>query len=319
MKYGEVILKFCPAKSPIETMQCTSDGQKLIIGQVATDEKTPTLSIVDINTGIIAKTIEVSDGFYNSVWHLVVDRYDKHLIYLKQVYNKYQIIIYNLITKEARIMMEVANDDRYKGFLISPQNELVIGIDNNIQFFDIEKNELIKIIQLEDEKKIIGDPHCVTSLAFSLDGNFLAICGLTKGEVILYDLQKEQIVNRLSGKFDYPRKIKFDPTGKYIFILDYWTHGMFIWELQVNSWYMEDVYSEHWQGITCLDFDKNNPKNIVMGMVSSVVLTINFEELEEVFSDEIHKARVYNVLITPDGKRLISSGEDWQIVVRKVE
>lgn len=319
MTYGEVILKSCPAKSPIETMGCTSDSQKLIVGQVATDEKNPTLSIVDINSGIIIKTIEAANDFYNSVWHLVIDKYDKYLIYLKQVYSKYQIIIYNLITEETKIMMEIANDDRYKRFIIGPENELVIGIDNIIQFFNIEKNQLTRRIQLEDEKKIIGDPHCFTSLAFSLDGNVLAIGGLKKGEIILYDLQKEKIINRLSAKFEYPRKIIFDPTGKFILVLDYWTNGMFIWNLQSNDRHMEILFNERWRGISCIDFDRKNSQNLAMGMTTSIVKVMDIQSPKELFKDEMHDGRIYNLLFTPDGKKLISSGEDCQIVVRNAE
>jgi hypothetical protein len=45
---------------------------------------------------------------------------------------------------------------------------------------------------------------------------------------------------------------------------------------------------------------------------------LDFKKMDELHSDELHKGRVYNVLFTPDGKKLISSGEDWHIVIRSV-
>src|SRR5690554_314096 len=101
--YGEVLRHFCPAESPIETMACTSDSQKLIIGQVATDEEIPTLSVIDIESGEISKVIEKSDYFENTVWKMVIDKKDEYIVYLKQVFSRYQIISYNVSTEEKKL------------------------------------------------------------------------------------------------------------------------------------------------------------------------------------------------------------------------
>src|SRR5690554_8100239 len=94
--YGEVLRHFCPAESPIETMACTSDSQKLIIGQVATDENIPTLSIIDIESGKTLRIIEESDNYENSIWKLVIDKNDMNIVYLKQIHNRFYIITYNM-------------------------------------------------------------------------------------------------------------------------------------------------------------------------------------------------------------------------------
>lgn len=316
--FGEVILKVCPAKSPIESIACTADSQKLIVGQVATNEATPTLSIVDINTGNIDQIIERSDDFDHSIWRLTIDKKDNYIVYLKQKKSNYQIIKYHIKTEEKNMIMEVENDDKYKGFVISPQSQLVIGLENTISFFDLQNNEVVKEIQIE-ESKSIWDPECYTSLAFSPDGNVMAIGGLNQGEVLLYDLQKEKVIDHLKAKFNYPSKIVFDPTGKYLFILDYWAKGMFIWNLQANHWHMENIFGEKFCYITCIDFDKKNPQNVVMGSLYSEVEMLDFERNEDLFNDKVHEARVYDVFFTPNGKKLISSGEDWHIIIRNAE
>jgi len=216
-------------------------------------------------------------------------------------------------------LMEVENSAEYKGFIISPNNEIVMGIGNTVQFFDVEENKPIKLIVIDEPKTIIGDSHCFTSLAFSPNGNLLAIGGFNKGEVLLYDLQEERIINRLLANFDYPREIVFDPAGKYIFVLDYWTQGMFIWKQDTYIRHEDTLFNERWRGINCIDFDPKNPRNVVMGMNSSIVKVVDIEDPKEIFKDEMHKGRVYNVSFTPDGKKLISSGEDGQIIVRNVE
>ena len=316
--YGEVLRQFCPAESPIETMVCTSDSKKLIIGQVATDEEIPTLSVIDIDSGEIIMVIEKSDDWENTVWKLVIDKNDEYIVYLKQVFDRYQIVTYNLKTEEKKLLMETNVDNKYLGFIIGPNNELVMGIDNIINFFDLASNKLIKSIRLDEEKTITGETYCHTSLAFSPDGNLMAVGGLKNGEVLLYDLQAQQIINRFSANFEYPRRIAIDPTGKFFFVLDYYTHGVFIWDLDTYERYMEEFFNEKTELITSIDFDPKNPKQVAMGMITSIVYVVDIEKPKDLFVDELHKARVYNVLFTPDGKKLISSGEDWHIVIRSV-
>jgi len=316
--YGEVLRHFCPAESPIETMVCTSDSKKLVIGQVATDEEIPTLSVIDIESGEIIKVIEKSDNFEDTVWKVVIDKKDEYIVYLKQVYDGYQIISYNVSTEEKKLLMETKNDDKYKGFIIGHNNELVMGIDNIINFFDLSSNTLTKSIRLDEEKTITGETHCYTSLAFSPDGNLMAVGGLKNGEVLLYELQAEQIIHRFSANFEYPRRIAFDPFGNFLFVLDYWTHGVFIWNLETYERYMDDYFNEKRDLVTNIDFEPGNPQNIVMGMITSIVKVVDFKKARVLFRDELHKGRVYNVLFTPDGKKLISSGEDWYIAIRSV-
>ncbi len=315
MSYGEVILQFSPANSPIETIACTSDSQKLIVGQAATDEGTPTLSIVDINTGNIDKIIEKSDDFNNAVWHLAIDKSNNYIFYLRQTGSNFQIIKYNLKTEAKNMIAETTTANQYQGLVIGPENQLTIGVENQISFYDLETNKLIKTIRMEDSRAVI-EPDVYTSLAFSPDENLMAVGGLGYGEVVLYDMQKAEIIHRLEANFNFPKRMVFDPTGKYLFILG---QGMYIWNLQTGDWHKEERFGENWKSVICIDFDKNNPRKLAMGTTRSVLFVMDYEAVEKLFSDELHKARIYDVLFTPDGKKLITSGEDWQIVVRSVE
>src|SRR5690554_490140 len=129
-------------------MACTSDSQKLIIGQVATDENIPTLSIIDIESGKTLRIIEESDNYENSIWKLVIDKNDMNIVYLKQIHNRFYIITYNMKTEEKKLLMETENSEKYEGFIIGPENEFVIGIDNVINFIDLSSNTLTKSIRL---------------------------------------------------------------------------------------------------------------------------------------------------------------------------
>ena len=96
--------------------------------------------------------------YENIVWKLVIDKNDEYIVYLKQVFDGYQIVTYNLKTEEKKLLMETKVDNKYLGFIIGPNNELVMGIDNIINFFDLGSHKLIKSIHLNEEKTITGKP-----------------------------------------------------------------------------------------------------------------------------------------------------------------
>ena len=54
-------------------------------------------------------------------------------------------------------------------------------------------------------------------------------------------------------------------------------------------------------------------------MITSVVIIINYKTQKKLINDRLHEGRISNVIFTPDGKKLISTGEDGQIIVRSLE
>lgn len=322
MNFGEVIIKINPVKSPVESIACNIDNRTLIVGQAATELDTPTLSMIDINNGEVIKTIEKSSNFNNSVWKLLIDKTGEYIVYLKQLYNgdnRYNIVIYNIKTEEKTVILDVENNDQYKSLIITPENKLVIGIDNTIQFWNIEHKERIEVITINEEKDI-DDPHCYLSLAFTSDNHLMAIGGLKEEQILIFDLVKKEIINRVSINFSFPRSIQFNNTDKYLFIADYWQGGFYVWSFDESSFYLDDMYNDEMELITTFALNKNgNNEWLSVGMKTSIVKIINSFEGKTLFKDKIHTGRISSVIFTPDNKKLISAGEDGQIIIRNVE
>ncbi len=312
---NDVLLKINPIKSPIESIACTPDSTTLAVGLAATENKTPTLALLDISSGEIIKVIEQSDNFNNSVWKLIIDQTGRYLIYLKQIYNgdnRYNLVSYNMETGEKSIIMDVENNDKYKGFIVTPDNKLSIGIDNKIQKWDIANKCIIEEINIIEEKNI-SDPRCYTSLSYSSDNKLIAIGGIRSEEILIYDIERKTITNRIGLKIRFPKKIYFTNNNKHLFIADYWQKGFFAWDFDKSEYYLSETYNEDMELISC--FDIHNELSVI-GMKTSVVRILKTMEGKTLFRDKLHSGRVNDVIITPDNSKIVSAGEDGQIIVR---
>lgn len=182
------------------------------------------------------------------------------------------------------------------------------------------KKEVVKEINLNEENTVFNDPENFMTLAFSPDAKNLVIGGIKKGELVVYDLEKNSVINRLSAKFSYPRTIQFDPTGKYLIMLDFWTKGLFIWETTEFQRHKAEFFNENKEKIYCFDICKTAPEKLAYGMLSSTLIVIDINSTELILRDRTaHEGRITGIAFTPDGNKLISAAEDWQVVVRNVE
>ncbi len=164
-------------------------------------------------------------------------------------------------------------------------------------------------------KKII-DPNCYTTICFQ-DNNIVYIGGLTQGEIIKYNINSNEVIERITGKFNFPKQIMI--SDKFLIISDYWTKGFFVWELETLKRFKEQYYNEYMQKITCFDLSKKNNNLLAYGMLTSVVNIIDLSKRVTLFWDELHVGRITDLIFTPDGNKLISVSEDSLIIVRNVE
>ncbi len=151
-RFGEVLLKKSMQRIPIQSIACFSNSRFLAVGQTATDEKVPTLSIVDIESGNINKEIEIANNFRNHVWKVIIDNNDKYLIYIRQELTKSFLVIYDIESENKEIIYENDNNDDLKGIYINKENILIISIGNNFKYFDLIKKEFILDVIIDVEK-----------------------------------------------------------------------------------------------------------------------------------------------------------------------
>lgn len=140
-KYGEIILKTTIAKSPIQSIACFNDNQRILVGQLATEKESPTLSIINIDNGELNQVIKNSEHYSNNIWKVKIDKSNNNLIYLLQRESTFEVVSYDLKRNSKESVITSSDYAKYKSFVISPDNCCVIGVNNKIQFWNLEKKK----------------------------------------------------------------------------------------------------------------------------------------------------------------------------------
>lgn len=318
MSIGEELLNFFPGKSPIEAIDISQDGSVLAVGQWAKEDKDPTLSLWDLQEGTMQQIIKESEDSENSVLRVNFNPKSNKLIYVMQHGEFFQLVCFDLEKKSESLVKKSRRHEELVGFAIHPKSgNLFLPIeDAGLEIWDLDKIELLDTITIEKNFKAI-DTDSILMAAFSRDAKFMALAGFRNGSISLYDTDSYNLIKEFSAPFTYPRQILFDFSGKHIALVDFWTKGAFIWEIDSGERYLDLYFDEYALKISCMDFSSDN-KYVAVGYNSSLVALQLLADGEEIFGDKKHSARVYAVKITPDGDKLVSTGEDGRVIVRSL-
>jgi WD40 repeat protein len=319
MSLGDIILKFCPGESPIISADVSPDSKVLAVAQISGLDKCPTLSLSDLETGKTNRVIEKSVGGKNSVWKVKFDKTGSKLTYIFQYVGKFSLIMYDLIKNKRETIKEVERQLEFNGYAINPlDGTLVIPTKkNSLEFWELEAKRIANKVKLKESLNPVSIDASII-ISFSPDGKYLAIGGMEDGNVFLYNTENYELIRKLRAPFKFPRQVLFDNKSELIVAVDFWQKGVFIWDVQSGERYLEEAFDEHRLKVICSSVSPDS-NYIALGYSTSRFVMFDLKTGDSLFRDKLHEARIYDICITPDGKKLITAGEDWQVVVRSME
>jgi len=319
MSLGDILLKFCPGESPILSIDCSLDSQFLAVAQISGRDGCPTLSLVDLDTGKTNKIIEKSSDGKNSVWKVKFNMTSSKLIYIFQLVGKFSLISYDLKIDERQVIKKAERQVELNGYTIEPNDDLLVlpTKENSLEFWNLEDLNVLKKVKLKESLEPISIDASII-LAYSLNGIFLALGGTKEGTILIYNADNYELIHKLFASFNFPGQILFDNKSELLVTIDFWQRGVFIWDVRKGERYLSKKFNKDLLKASCLAISPDN-QNIVLGYKTGRVVVFNLETGERLFSGKLHDARIYDICITSDGKKLISAGEDWEIVVTSIE
>ncbi|MGF1583552.1 MAG: HEAT repeat domain-containing protein [Gemmataceae bacterium] len=182
---------------------------------------------------------------------------------------------------------------------VSADGKTVISADALLQltFWDVANRKNIATVRA-------GFPNGIRSLAVSPAGKYLAACGF--GGTQLWDIDKRESVARLPDK-GYVNGLAFSDDGRYLVTTGGKKQTVRVWDVETRTVIKELRFN-----------GRNYPRAMALTPDGGTVL-VAAGSLVKVFDvktgrqiDELkgHTGKIYTVAVHPDGRTIITSGED---------
>jgi WD40 repeat protein len=159
--------------------------------------------------------------------------------------------------------------------------------------------------------------HKPAPVTLSADGELVAVAGAGVNQVLIYSLEHDQIVQRLEDSPSQAHWISMSPDSNYIAVIGHFAKGDYIWDLRSGERHLPLIYLSESDGSWCLCFHPNS-QYLAIGSLVGYVSIYRLSDGETIFSQRKHEGRVWDLVFTPDGKKLISGGDDGIVSILNV-
>ncbi len=271
-------------------VSCSDDGTVNLYK--FNDPKNP----IKLNLGNIKKTNIRSVDISNTGQNVIAGTYNGDVLFWK-----------NVATNSKPIVL--------KGH--SSVVNCVIFNNENDKFFSASNDGSVREWILKGDiyspKIIYKTNSAILDFKISTSGKYYAVGESTGKITILFsDDTNKQIIIKGEG---YKKVLSLYWKSDDELIAGYSSGKIRIYK---NQKLVKEFYA-HLSGVTSLFYDKNK-NNLVSGGYDGAIKIWNYNNLkEEPITLLKHSSWVYSVIVTPDGKNLISGGADKQIVITPID
>jgi WD40 repeat protein len=305
-----------PSNRAINSIDFSSDGKLLAIGQQSGQDKSSTLSIFNVDSGELVNTLEKTISHAGSIYKVAFAPHNNQLAYVRQRSEDFQLKIYDFDRKKTKVL---ARDDEplmQGGLAFDASGKYLMVSGRKIKLLDAKTYKLSKTISTQKaNKETTDDTNIIISAAISPDGKYVAVGGEEKERIVIFDVTDSSVSQRLAFPFKAVDHIGFDISGQHIAAMDYYGNGLYMWDIRTGQRYLEEVFNDDMPPIYSMRFS-HSTRHLALGLVNSYVILYDLTNGEELLTDHLHRGRVTDVCFSPDGKILVSAGEDNQIFIR---
>lgn len=288
------------AQTPITTLDISHDGRHLALGQLADLDGSPNLTLWSLSNRNLEAELERREGMP------VMARFASNGRVL--VYADSETMKPRLYDFDRQSSRELPSSEGFVSWLSvadeKPTRLVLAG--SRTQVWDLNGDEVLWTLPGKSE---IEDPEsriCVGAL--SPDGTSVAVGGDQQGAITLYGIDDEKPVKVLGGGPDFARWVAFDSTGRLLAALDWWGNKVFLWEVETGARLHGDR-QELIGRFECLRFQPGG-EHLALGLTVGRVEMVRVEDGKQILGEEVQQGRVVDLAFTPDGKTLVSGGDD---------
>jgi WD40 repeat protein len=284
-------------KKAVRTLDINSPSGQFVIGQSSDDSKTANLAVWDINSRQVVKEIERQKN--SNILSARFSPDGKSLIYVDSTH---QVSLFNFNNERTKALDIPDGNLDWLSFSYDKDRFVAAGALTYV--WDIKEGSLLwtspkeAVSVVQEGQSALG--------CFLSSGERVALGGMVSGKIVIYDVISGNLVGHLpNGPMKAVRWIAVDPNDKYLAVVNYEDQSLMLWNLHKQERHLPSL---NISGFLSLAFHPSG-EYLALGMISGYVAIIKTQTGESIFSDRIHKRRVWDLAFSQDGDLLLTGGE----------
>lgn len=285
-------------QQPVLALSVSPDGQQIAVGQQGDYSGATNLSLWDIES--LQLIVEIERAKYESIETVCYSPDGKTLAY---VIDKNKVSLY-----------DVANQLKLERNLLTPQiirfsyakhcNRLVtVGMVTEIW----DTNSYERIWLLPDYVAL--PPHKPAMSALTSDGTQIAVFGQGENQIFVYNIDQSELNQKIEDTPSEVHRVGFSVDSRYLAAIGHLAKGIYVWDFQNGTKHLPKSFNSAAEGYWSFCFHPGN-QYFAVGTLVGYVVVFRMNDGKVVVSHKAHEGRIWDLSFTPDGKYLISGGDD---------